>query len=518
LLTATENHSATLVVRSAVLSLVPEKTLFARLGMVSACEAMTDCGMGQTCIEGHCASENIDSSRLPEYTPGMESQVDCASATTFVDTSTKQPLKVAGTSCAAGGTCLEGVCLTPPPSDGGADKAGAMTPQCLVNGDCSKIDAGGGPTLICALGYCVDPCGASSDCPNGERCVVVTSATADGGVRGTACQAPETVTCQSNSQCKTPLVCGVDGQCRDMCATSAECPTQQVCTSATHLCADPAVDKDYNPATNDFVVGGTGGAGGRGGAGGTGGRGGTGGAGGRGGAGGSGGAGGRGGAAGSGGSPLHQDASADAMGNCISGATVTPTTVLITDFSDAIPDSANPGEFTFGATAGGEMGVVIPFGTGTPGTLSVTGGALNFTANVEAPSASDMYPYNGFIVSFGGLACVNANAYVGVSFTISSLTMTGSCNAVFEFTDSDHVTATVDPSHGTCTGTCYPSDIPIIASTTMMAFSATPSNPGKPTPTVDKGKLTGVQWEFQPAAGSTAPCTGSITVDNIKFY
>jgi alpha-tubulin suppressor-like RCC1 family protein len=120
LLTATDNNGKTLVVRSAVLSLVPGKTLFARLGMVSACEGMTDCGTGQTCVEGHCASEDIDSSRLPAYTPGMENEVDCTSATTFVDTSTKQPLKVTGTSCGTG-TCLEGVCLAPPPTDGGRD-------------------------------------------------------------------------------------------------------------------------------------------------------------------------------------------------------------------------------------------------------------------------------------------------------------------------------------------------------------------------------------------------------------
>ncbi len=123
LLTATDNNGKTLVVRSAVLSLVPEKTLFARLGMVSACEGMTDCGTGQTCVEGHCASEDIDSSRLPEYTPGMENQVDCASATTFVNTSTKQPLKVTGTSCGIG-TCLEGVCLGPPAPNCGGDGSG----------------------------------------------------------------------------------------------------------------------------------------------------------------------------------------------------------------------------------------------------------------------------------------------------------------------------------------------------------------------------------------------------------
>src|SRR5450432_3536562 len=118
LLTATDNNGNTLVVRSAVLSLVPEKTLFARLGMVSACEGMNDCGTGETCIEGRCASEEIDSSRLPEYTPGMENEVDCASATTFVDTSTKKPLTVTGTSCGTG-TCLEGVCLTALQNDGG---------------------------------------------------------------------------------------------------------------------------------------------------------------------------------------------------------------------------------------------------------------------------------------------------------------------------------------------------------------------------------------------------------------
>jgi hypothetical protein len=122
-LTATDQKEETLVVRSAVLSLVPNKTLFARLGVVSACEGMTDCGTGETCIEGKCASEEIDSSRLPAYTAGMESQVDCAGGTTFVDTSTKKPLTVIGTSCGTE-TCLEGICLTPPPSDGG-DAAGA---------------------------------------------------------------------------------------------------------------------------------------------------------------------------------------------------------------------------------------------------------------------------------------------------------------------------------------------------------------------------------------------------------
>jgi hypothetical protein len=147
------------------------------------------------------------------------------------------------------------------------------TPQCTLNSDCAKLST---PGLVCALGYCVKPCNNSLDCPNNERCIVVTAAN-DGGVstdggadagvaQGTACQAPETVTCQYTSQCKSPLVCGIDQQCRDQCQADIDCPGGstgvEVCTVMTHLCADPAIDKDYDPTTKDFTV--TGGAGGNG--------------------------------------------------------------------------------------------------------------------------------------------------------------------------------------------------------------------------------------------------------------
>jgi alpha-tubulin suppressor-like RCC1 family protein len=897
LLTATDNNSNTLVVRSAVLSLVPGKTLFARLGVVSACEGMTDCGAGETCIEGHCASEEIDSSRLPGYKPGMENEVDCASPTTFVDTSTKQPLKMVGTSCASGESCLEGVCLSPLPGDGGADRstdgpASASTPQCLVNSDCSgevltgvaavsagqsyacalltggtvqcwgddsygelgngststspvptpvavgglsgvtaisaayhhtcallaggtvacwgddsegqlgngstslnpiptpvavsglsgvaaiavgfthtcalltggtvqcwgdntfgqlgngsttnsslpvtvsglsgvkavsagfyftcalltggtvqcwgddeggsigngstttsvptpvavsglsnvtaisagathacalltggmvqcwgtnaygqlgngsttnssvpvtvsglsgataissddnhgcavltggtvacwgdnqhgelgngttsalpvstpvavsglssvaavsasqsatcvvstggalqcwgdnrygelgngsvsttpvtKPAAGGGtPGLICALGYCVSPCAVSSDCPDSERCVVVGSDSDGGtdgaaGVRATACQASETVACQASSTCRTPLVCGGDEQCRDACATNVDCPASQVCTSQSHVCADPALDKDYSPATNDFVAG-TGGSGGRGGAvglgaGGSGGTGatvgaGAGGSGGRGGAGGLG-AGGSGGG-GTGGAVITPTGAGGAAGGggpdagaatCVNGATITPTTPLITDFSDAVPGTDYPGEFTFGSTSG-EVGSTGRIASGTVGTLSLTNGALNFAAAVEAPTTSVMYPYNGVGLFFGGFACVDASQYTGVAFTISGIA--GTCQVVFSFVDANHLAAT-DPSRGLCdASTCFPSVFSVTSSTTMVAFNATPMTAGEPTATVDVAKLAGVQWELELPSGSTTGCTGSITLDNIEFY
>jgi len=166
----------------------------------------------------------------------------------------------------------------------GGSAAKPTTPECVLNSDCAKLST---PGLVCALGYCVAPCKVSSDCPNSERCVLLNSSVggdasasvADAGaaVQGTACQAPETVICQYTSQCKQPLVCGDDHQCRDQCETDVDCPMQQRCTSMTHLCADPSIDKDYSAAINDFVVtdGGAGAAAGASGAAGKGGAGGT---------------------------------------------------------------------------------------------------------------------------------------------------------------------------------------------------------------------------------------------------
>jgi hypothetical protein len=208
-------------------------------------------------------------------------------------------------------------------------------------------------------------------------------------------------------------------------------------------------------------------------------------------------------------------AATNGSGTCISGTATTPTMALITDFSDAVPDASNPGDFKFGTTAG-ELGGTSLFSSSTVGTLTLTGGALTFAATVAAPSAANMYPYSGFVVYTNGPSCINASAYSGVSFTISGLM--GTCSVVFSFGDSDHTTPASDPMRGACTATsCYASQFAVTASTTSVAFGATPDTPGQPVATVDQAKFTGVQWQFKPATGSTAGCTGSMTVDNIKF-
>jgi hypothetical protein len=53
----------------------------------------------------------------------------------------------------------------------------------------------------------------------------------------------------------------------------------------------------------------------------------------------------------------------------------------------------------------------------------------------------------------------------------------------------------------------------------MMPFSGTgaPSG-GSPSTALDKTKLTGVQWQFTVAAGTTNNCAVDLTLDNISFY
>jgi hypothetical protein len=119
ILSARDGKGERLIVRTAVMDLVPERTLFVRLGMVAACRGRFDCATGDTCIDGRCLSEQIDSTRLPDYTAGLEKQVGCAAAATYVNTGSKQPLPVTRSTCDQGGTCQEGVCLQPPATDAG---------------------------------------------------------------------------------------------------------------------------------------------------------------------------------------------------------------------------------------------------------------------------------------------------------------------------------------------------------------------------------------------------------------
>jgi hypothetical protein len=101
------------VTRRSVMSLVSEKTLFLRMGLVAGCMSRDDCEKAdQTCVEGVCRSPIVDLNLLPEYRPELVTHVTCASGTTFVSTDTMTPLPSLG-DMSCGGVCTEGTCYVP---------------------------------------------------------------------------------------------------------------------------------------------------------------------------------------------------------------------------------------------------------------------------------------------------------------------------------------------------------------------------------------------------------------------
>jgi hypothetical protein len=127
-----ENASGTpFITRTARLTLVGGKTLFMRMALVGACMNRSDCKSGETCREGSCITEIVDSLTLPPFDPNgnQVSNVQCGSAT-FVDTQSHAAISGNGAQCA--GACIEGTCYQPSsgggmnttPGDGGGGGGG----------------------------------------------------------------------------------------------------------------------------------------------------------------------------------------------------------------------------------------------------------------------------------------------------------------------------------------------------------------------------------------------------------
>lgn len=100
--------------------------------------------------------------------------------------------------------------------------------SCRLNSDC---DGG----LACAYGVCHEECATSKDCAAG-RCIL-------GLDRVRHCQPDTVASCTFHSDCKEPLSCARDGQCRNECDADRDCVPGQICAAAT--CADPdELDED----------------------------------------------------------------------------------------------------------------------------------------------------------------------------------------------------------------------------------------------------------------------------------
>jgi hypothetical protein len=121
-----------------------------------------------------------------------------------------------------------------------------------------------------------------------------------------------------------------------------------------------------------------------------------------------------------------------------------------------------------------------------------------------------------------GNDCVDATAFTGIQFDISGTIGGTGCTVQYSTNDSAHSNNASDPK-GAGDSTSYSPQKAITISSTvttmMMPFTGTdaPSG-GSPATGVDKSKLTGAQWQFTTAAGTTNSCMVDITIDNVKFY
>ena len=112
---------------------------------------------------------------------------------------------------------------------------------CALNSDCAT-------GLICTFGLCHSACVKDTDC--GAGMCVKSSASGDGGTLINVCQLSVEAHCYYNSDCKTPLVCGRDEQCRNQCQSDVDCVVGQVCTTSG-VCADKS---QIVAGTNDVVL------------------------------------------------------------------------------------------------------------------------------------------------------------------------------------------------------------------------------------------------------------------------
>ncbi len=124
------------VTRTSILSLISGQTLFLRQSLVAGCVTNQDCqdSGNQTCVEGRCVDNRIDTHTLPKFQDALLTTVECG-ATQFRNTGSGAMLTASGT-CAAGQFCSEGLCYTPP-----ASMTGAVTWHSLSSGTSADLNA-----------------------------------------------------------------------------------------------------------------------------------------------------------------------------------------------------------------------------------------------------------------------------------------------------------------------------------------------------------------------------------------
>lgn len=189
-----------------------------------------------------------------------------------------------------------------------------------------------------------------------------------------------------------------------------------------------------------------------------------------------------------------------------------PTSALITEFADLMPNAMSAGNYTFMLGVPGGTFAYQPAAL----TTSTTGMAFNVKGNVKA--------YDGFGVYT--TACTDASMYTGVSFNIKgNAGPTGKVNFRVQ-TNADMAVDTVNKK-GACVvpaGTtdtyalCHPSsvDVPVTAEGAVVNVKFSELMGGVPVAAVDGKDIVGFEWAFAWMEAGTA-YDADVTVDDLKF-
>jgi len=117
-------------------------------------------------------------------------------------------------------------------------RAAELAEGCSINSDCKY-------PYVCAFSRCHVACTEDYDCDDPLRCVK--------GELENVCQLDSEVSCERDKDCVGAEVCGVDFECRDPCAKSADCTKSEVCTPSNQ-CASTLVTKDQLDADGNLVT------------------------------------------------------------------------------------------------------------------------------------------------------------------------------------------------------------------------------------------------------------------------
>jgi len=187
---------------------------------------------------------------------------------------------------------------------------------------------------------------------------------------------------------------------------------------------------------------------------------------------------------------------------------VAPEDPIIADFSqgDLVPIG---GTYTYPSPQG-------PVAT-------IENGALHITTT----TAGTMEPqYWGVGIFFNGNAegthCVDGAAHLGVQFDISGVIGGTGCTAQYSTNDSVHTANFFDPK-GSGDVSVYAPQAPLTVTATPVTLRMPFSGPGEPTGgspaiSIDRSRLTGVQWQFTTQADFANSCNVDITIDNVRFF